>query len=348
MKDLNIPKELLEKLKTQSDVEDLVGSLYKGLIQKMLEAEMDEHLGYQKNDREGKQGSNHRNGKSSKTVKTSKGSLPIDVPRDRESSFEPIIVPKHKRMSQTIEDAVISFYAKGLSTTDIEEQIEEIYGVQLSSGSVSNITHQVLDYLKEWQVRPLDPVYFILWVDGIQFRVRQDGKILSKTVYVVIGLSNTGHKDVLGLWISETESASFWMNVFSELQSRGVEDALIICSDNLKGMSDGIRAIYPQSTHQTCIVHQIRNASKYVGWKDRKAFARDMKPIYQAVNIDQAEQALQHLKKIWGDKYPHSIRSWENNWETLTAFLEYPEQIRRIIYTTNTIESVGFPENRTV
>ena len=339
MKDLNIPKELLEKLKTQSDVEDLVGSLYKGLIQKMLEAEMDEHLGYQKNDREGKQGSNHRNGKSSKTVKTSKGSLPIDVPRDRESSFEPIIVPKHKRMSQTIEDAVISFYAKGLSTTDIEEQIEEIYGVQLSSGSVSNITHQVLDYLKEWQVRPLDPVYFILWVDGIQFRVRQDGKILSKTVYVVIGLSNTGHKDVLGLWISETESASFWMNVFSELQSRGVEDALIICSDNLKGMSDGIRAIYPQSTHQTCIVHQIRNASKYVGWKDRKAFARDMKPIYQAVNIDQAEQALQHLKKIWGDKYPHSIRSWENNWETLTAFLEYPEQIRRIIYTTNTIES---------
>ena len=196
-----------------------------------------------------------------------------------------------------------------MSTSDIEDQIQEIYGVQLSTGSVSNITNKVLDHLREWKTRPLDPVYFILWVDGIQFRVRQNGKILSKTVYVVIGLSNSGHKDVLGLWISENESASFWMNVYSDLQSRGVEDALIICSDNLKGMTEGIQAIFPQSTHQTCIVHQIRNASKYVSWKDRKAFARDMKPIYQAINEEQVKYALSQLKETWATNTIESFNS---------------------------------------
>ena len=338
-KDFKIPQELIDKLKTQSDVEDLLGSIYKELVQKMLESEMDEHLGYQKHDRVSKQVKNSRNGTSSKTLKTNSGSIDINIPRDRDSSFDPVVVPKHKRMSQTIEDSVISFYAKGMSTQDIEEQIREIYGVELSSGSVSNITNKVLDHLREWKSRPLDAVYFILWVDGIQFKVRQDGKIISKTVYVVIGLSNSGHKEVLGLWISENESASFWMTIYSDLQMRGVSDALIICSDNLKGMTEGVKAIFPRSTHQTCIVHQIRNASKYVNWKDRKAFAKDMKLIYQAVNEQQASEALNELRVNWGDKYPHSIRSWENNWETLTAFLEYPEAIRKIIYTTNTIES---------
>ena len=216
---------------------------------------MDEHLGYEKNDRLNKQTVNSRNGKSEKTIKTSSGEIGIEIPRDRTSSFDPVVVPKHKRMSQKVEDAIISLYAKGLTVTDIEEQIKEIYEVKLSPSSVSNITNKVIEHLREWQSRPLDQVYFVLWVDGIVFKVRQNGKVINKTVYVVIGLSNTGYKEVLGLWINETESAAFWMNVFGDIQARGVEDILIACSDNLKGLSEGIQSIFPQSQNQICIVH---------------------------------------------------------------------------------------------
>ena len=208
-----------------------------------------------------------------------------------------------------------------------------------SKGAISGITDKVLTYLQEWQSRPLAPVYFVAWIDGIVFKVRHQGKVVNKTVYVVIGLSNTGYKEVLGLWIHESESASFWMSVFGDLQARGVEDILIMCSDNLTGLTEGIQAIFPQSSNQICIVHQIRNASRYVVYKDKKAFTSDMKPIYQAANISQAEAALQNLEEKWGEKYPHAIQSWKRNWAELTVFFDYPMAIRKIIYTTNTIES---------
>jgi len=339
MKKLTIPDELINQLKTQSDVEDLVGGIYKQLVEKMLDSEMDEHLGYLRNDRSSKQTSNHRNGKSTKRLKTDAGEVSIDIPRDRNAEFEPIVVPKHERMSQKIEDAVISFYAKGMTVSDIEEQVEEIYGIKLSPGSISNITNSVLEHLREWQSRPLDPTYFVVWVDGIVFKVRHNGKVINKTIYVVIGLSNTGHKEVLGLWIHETESAAFWMNVFGDLQARGVEDILIVCSDNLTGLTEGIRSIFPLSQNQICIVHQIRNASRYVVHKDKKEFTKDMKPIYQAVTLNEAEHALDQLDAKWGNKYPHSIQSWRRNWQELTVFFDYPPAIRKIIYTTNVIES---------
>lgn len=336
---LDIPEELLQQLKTQSDVEDLVGGIYKQLVEKMLEKEMDEHLGYGKNERKSKSTPNHRNGKSSKRLKTDAGEIHIDIPRDRQAEFDPVIVPKHERMSQKVEDAIISFYAKGMTVRDIEDQIKEIYGVKLSPSTVSNITNSVLEHLREWQSRPLDPVYFVLWVDGIVFKVRHNGKVINKTVYVAIGLSNSGHKEVLGLWINETESAAFWMNVFGDLQARGVEDVLIVCSDNLKGLTEGIQSIFPQSQNQICIVHQIRNAMRYVVYKDRKEFVADMKPIYQAATLQEAENALERLESKWNHKYPHSIQSWKRNWAELTIFFEYPQAIRKIIYTTNVIES---------
>ena len=339
MKKIDIPEELMSRLKTQSDVEDLVGDIYKQLVEKMLEGEMDEHLGYAKGDRKSKKTTNSRNGTFSKRLKTDAGEVGIDVPRDRSAEFTPVVVPKHGRMSQKVEDAIISFYAKGLTVSDIEEQIAEIYGLKLSKGAISGITDKVLTYLQEWQSRSLAPVYFVAWIDGIVFKVRHQGKVINKTVYVVIGLSNTGHKEVLGLWIHESESASFWMSVFGDLQARGVEDILVMCSDNLTGLTEGIQAIFPQSSNQICIVHQIRNASRYVVHKDKKAFTRDMKPVYQAANISQAEAALEDLEAKWGEKYPHAIQSWRRNWAELTVFFDYPVAIRKIIYTTNTIES---------
>ena len=339
MKKIDLPEELMSRLKTQSDVEDLVGDIYKQLVEKMLEGEMDEHLGYAKGDRKSKKTTNSRNGTFSKRPKTDAGEVGIDVPRDRSAGFTPVVVPKHERMSQKVEDAIISFYAKGLTVSDIEEQIAEIYGLKLSKGAISGITDKVLTYLQEWQSRSLAPVYFVAWIDGIVFKVRHQGKVINKTVYVVIGLSNTGHKEVLGLWIHESESASFWMSVFGDLQARGVEDILVMCSDNLTGLTEGIQAIFPQSSNQICIVHQIRNASRYVVDKDKKAFTRDMKPVYQAANISQAEAALEDLEAKWGEKYPHAIQSWRRNWAELTVFFDYPVAIRKIIYTTNTIES---------
>lgn len=339
MKKLDIPKELISQLKTQSDVEDLVGGIYKQLVEKMLQGEMDEHLGYSKNDRKNKSATNHRNGKSSKRLKTDAGEVIIDIPRDRDSSFEPIVVPKHERMSQKIEDAIISFYAKGMTVSDIEEQIEEIYGLKMSQSSISNITDKVITYLRQWQSRPLDPVYFVTWIDGIVFKVRHQGRVINKTVYVVIGLSHTGHKEVLGFWIHENESAAFWMGVFGDLQARGIKDILILCSDNLTGLTEGVKSIFPDTANQVCVVHQIRNASRYVVHKDKKAFSADMKPIYQAATIQEAEQALEELETKWGHKYPHAVQSWKRNWAELTVFFDYPLAIRKIIYTTNVIES---------
>lgn len=336
-----IPEEALKKIKTQEEFESFFQELYKQGVEALLKAEIGDHLGYPKHDPSGKNSGNSRNGSSRKTLKTNLGEVPLDVPRDRNATFDPIIVPKHQRMSQKIEHAIITMYSRGMSTRDIEATIKEIYGVEVSEGSVSNITSAVLEDIKEWQQRPLEPVYFVVWMDGIVFKVRQNGKVQGKTIYLMIGLKQTGLKEVLGMWISETESASFWLNVLTDIKARGVKDILIASTDNLTGIRQAIKSAFPNTITQLCVVHQIRNSTKYVVWKDRKQFVSDLKNVYGAINRDMAYDALEEFAKKWGSKYAYAIKSWRDNWDELTAYFDYPMEIRKIIYTTNAIESLN-------
>jgi transposase-like protein len=337
--DFQIPEEALRKIKSQSELDDFFHGLYKQAIEGMLKAEMDEHLGYEKH--QSKPGDNSRNGFSNKVLKTNIGDIPLDVPRDRESSFDPVIVPKHQRMSARIEQAIITLYSRGMSTRDIEATIKEMYGIELSEGTVSNITNTIIENIKQWQQRPLESVYFVVWMDGIVIKIRNNGKVQGRTIYLVIGLRQDGLKEVLGMWISETESASFWMNVLTDLKARGVEDILISCTDNLSGIRQAINAVYPNTVSQLCVVHQIRNSARYVAWKERKKFMADLRLVYGAINKEAAYSALEDFAAKWGSKYGYAIKSWKENWEELTSFFDYPMEIRRIIYTTNTIESLN-------
>jgi transposase-like protein len=244
-------------------------------------------------------------------------------------------------MSARIEQAIITLYSRGMTTRDIEATIREMYGVELSEGTVSNITNTIVENIKQWQQRPLESVYFVVWMDGIVIKVRNNGKVQGKTIYLVIGLKQDGLKEVLGMWISETESASFWMNVLTDLKARGVEDILIACTDNLAGIRQAINAVYPNTVSQLCVVHQIRNSVRYVPWKERKQFIADLRLVYGAINKESAHDALEDFAAKWGSKYAYAIKSWRDNWEALTAYFEYPMEIRRIIYTTNTIESLN-------
>ena len=336
-----IPQEALKKIKSQAELDDFFHGLYKQAVEGMLKAEMDEHLGYQKHQSKDKTGDNSRNGFSNKVLKTNIGYIPLDVPRDRESSFDPVIVPKHQRMSARIEQAIITLYSRGMSTRDIEATVKDIYGVELSEGTVSNITNTILENIKQWQQRPLEGVYFVVWMDGIVIKVRNNGKVQGKTIYLIIGLKKDGLKEVLGMWISETESASFWMNVLTDLKARGVEDILIACTDNLAGIRQAINAVFPQTVTQLCVVHQIRNSTKYVTWKERKQFIADLRLVYGAINKVTASDALDDFAAKWGSKYGYAIKSWKDNWEELTSYFEYPIEIRKIIYTTNAIESLN-------
>jgi putative transposase len=337
--DFQIPAEALKKIKSQGELDDFFHGLYKQAVEGMLKAELDEHLGYQKH--QSKTNENSRNGYSSKVLKTNVGDIPLDVPRDRESSFDPVIVPKHQRMSARIEQAVIALYARGMTTRDIEATIKEIYGVELSEGTVSNITNSIIENIKQWQQRPLESVYFVVWMDGIVIKVRSNGRVQGKTIYLIIGLKQDGLKEVLGMWISETESASFWMNVLTDLKARGAEDILLACSDNLAGIRQAINAVYPKTITQLCVVHQIRNSAKYVAWKERREFMSDLRLVYGAINKDAAYSALEAFEAKWGSKYAYAIKSWKGNWEELTAYFDFPMEIRKIIYTTNTIESLN-------
>jgi len=336
-----IPEEALKKIKTQEEFESYFQELYKQGVEALLKAEISDHLGYPKHDPSGKNSGNSRNGSSRKTLKTNLGEVPLDIPRDRNATFDPIIVPKHQRMSQRIEHAIITMYSRGMTTRDIEATIKEIYGVDVSEGSVSNITSAVLEDIKEWQQRPLESVYFVVWMDGIVVKVRQNGKVQGKTIYLMIGLKQTGLKEVLGMWISETESASFWLNVLTDIKARGVKDILIASTDNLTGIRQAIKSAFPYTITQLCVVHQIRNSIKYVVWKDRKQFLSDLKNVYGAINRDMAYDALDEFAKKWGSKYAYAIKSWRDNWDELTAYFDYPQEIRRIIYTTNAIESLN-------
>jgi putative transposase len=338
---INIPEDAFKNIKSQAELDDYFHKLYKQAVENMLKAEMEEHLGYKKNEKAVKENKNSRNGFSNKTLKTNIGDIPLDIPRDRDSSFDPKIVPKHQRMSARIEQAIITMYSKGMTTRDIEETVKDIYGVEVSESSISNITSSIIEDIKQWQNRPLSDVYFVVWLDGIVFKVRQNGRVSNKTIYIIIGLNGDGMKEVLGLWISETESASFWVNVLSDIKARGVQDILIACTDNLAGINQAINAVFPETTSQLCIVHQIRNSCKYVVWKERKQFVADLKAIYGAINREAAADALIEFEAKWGSKYGYAVKSWQNNWDRLTAFFDFPMEIRRLIYTTNVIESLN-------
>lgn len=334
-------KEFLSQFKTEEDVSKFLKELHAQVLEQMLEGEMDAHLGYEKHSSEGNNTGNSRNGSFPKKIQTEHGEQVIQIPRDRNSKFDPIAVPKHESRGLSIERLVISLYAKGMSVSDIEDELREIYEINLSTSAISIITNRVTQSALEWQNRPLDSLYMVVWMDGIVFKVRESGKVINKTIYLCLGLTTSGHREVLGMWIGKTESASFWMSVLTDLRARGVEDILITVTDNLNGFTDTIRAVFPESTTQICVVHQIRNSCRYVVWKDMKAFTADMKEIYTSVNREQAQAALIHFEQIWGTKYPYAVQSWRRNWDELTSFFEFPVEIRKIIYTTNIIENLN-------
>lgn len=334
-----LSEDFLKQFKTGDELMSFVKELHKRGVEAMLEGELDSHLGYEKNSR--RKESNARNGYGKKKIKTTLGETEIAVPRDRDGSFNPMIVPKRKNMIDGLENIIISFYAKGMSNSDIEEQIHEMYDIDVSTTTISRITDRITNDIVAWQNRPLEPVYLIVWMDGIVFKVREGSKVINKTIYIAIGLRRDGKKEVLGLWLGKNESASFWMSVLTDMKARGVEDILITATDNLNGFTDTIKNVFPASKTQICVIHQIRNASKYVVWKDKKEFAKDQKDIYTAPTKQAAEAALKDFDKKWSQKYKYAVQSWQNNWDELTVFFEFPIEIRKIIYTTNLIENLN-------
>ncbi|QHW35418.1 IS256 family transposase (plasmid) [Paenibacillus rhizovicinus] len=327
------------KLVTAQDAQSALKDLFAETIQEMLEAEMDTHLGYEKHETKAKVSSNSRNGKSKKTVMSEYGEQEILVPRDRLSEFEPLVVKKHQSNVTGIEDQIVALYAKGVSTRDIQDHLEQVYGIEVSPTLISNVTNKLLPLIKEWQSRPLQGVYAVVFLDAIHFKVKQDGAIVNKAAYMVIGIDLDGNKDVLGMWIGENESSKFWLSVLNDLRNRGVQDILITCVDNLKGFTEAISACYSKTEIQKCIIHQIRNSTRYVSYKDLKKVTADLKPIYKAATEELALLELDRFEEAWGSKYPLIIRSWRNNWSELSTFFKYPPEIRKLIYTTNMIES---------
>lgn len=336
-----LSKEFLSQFKTGEDVTAFMKELHSRVYEQMLEGEMDNHLGYEKHSNQGDHSGNSRNGSYKKQIQTEMGESVIQVPRDREGNFEPVVVPKHQSRGLSIERLVISLYAKGMSVSDIESEMQEIYGISLSTSAISIITNKVSQTASEWQNRPLESLYMIVWMDGIVFKVRENGKVINKTVYLCVGLNKEGIKEVLGMWVGKNESAAFWMGVLTDLKARGVEDILITVTDNLNGFTETIKSVFPASTTQICVVHQIRNSCRYVVWKEKKEFASDLKNIYNAPTKEAAKMELDNFEQKWGSKYPYAIRSWRNNWEELTVFFDFPVDIRKIIYTTNLIENLN-------
>lgn len=334
-----IPDEFFKQFKTGEELNNFLKSIQKRGIEKMLEGELDAHLDYDKHSH--RKEDNSRNGYSKKTIKTSYGDDQIRVPRDRDASYNPMIIPKRKSMVEGLENVIVSLYAKGMSVSDIEEQIREIYNFDVSPATISRITDAVTADIVAWQNRPLEPVYLIVWMDGIVFKVREGSKVINKTIYIAVGLRRDGFKEVLGLWLGKNESSAFWMSVLTDLKARGTEDILITATDNLNGFTETIRTVFPESKTQICIVHQIRNACRYVVWKDKKQFTSDMKNIYNAPNKEAAVAALEDFAVKWDSKYSYAVQSWRNNWEELTVFFEYPVEIRKVIYTTNLIENLN-------
>ncbi len=336
------PKGFFKQFKSKETFQEYFNSLFKQGIEEMLQGELDEHLGYSKHQKEGYNSGNSRNGTFSKTITTeSVGDVVLNIPRDRNGAFEPTIIPKGQTISSKIEDAILGMYSRGMTTSDVRNQVKEIYGLDICETTVSNITERIMESAREWQQRTLEPVYFAVWMDGVVLKIREDGKVINKCVYIVIGLKPDGLKEVLGFWIERTESAAFWMSVLTDMKARGVEDILIACTDNLKGFTQAISAVFPETVTQLCIVHQIRNSCKFVVYKDRQEFCKDLKKVYTAINKDIALEEFEKFKTKWKSKYKYAITSWENNWDNLTNYFDYPLELRKIIYTTNTIENLN-------
>ena len=340
-KEKSLMRQLIEErgIRDMDGVHALVKELTAGLIQECMDAELEEELGYSRYDYKNKRTDNSRNGSYSKTVSSSQGEIDLKVPRDRNGDYEPQIVKKHQMDVSEIEDKILFLYSQGTSTRDIERTMQEMYGIEVDATRVSRITDKILPVIREWQNRPLESVYAMVMLDAIHYKVREDGIVVKKAVYIGIGTDLEGKKDVLGIWIGATESAKYWLSVLNGLKSRGVNDILIVSVDGLTGFSEAIAAAYPRTEIQRCIIHQIRSSTRYVSYKDVKAFTAALKPIYKAPTEELALEALDELESTWGGKYPASIKSWRDHWDELATMFKYPEQIRRIIYTTNAIEN---------
>ena len=340
-KEKSLMRQLIEErgIRDMDGVHALVKELTAGLIQECMDAELEEELGYSRYDYKNKRTDNSRNGSYKKTVSSSQGEIDLKVPRDRNGDYEPQIVKKHQMDVSEIEDKILFLYSQGTSTRDIERTMQEMYGIEVDATRVSKITDKILPVIREWQNRPLESVYAMVMLDAIHYKVREDGTVVKKAVYIGIGTDLEGKKDVLGIWIGATESAKYWLSVLNGLKNRGVNDILIVSVDGLTGFSEAIAAAYPRTEIQRCIIHQIRSSTRYVSYKDVKAFTAALKPIYKAPTEELALEALDELESAWGGKYPASIKSWRDHWDELATMFKYPEQIRLIIYTTNAIEN---------
>jgi len=328
------------EIESAQDLSSAIKDLFKDSLQEMMNAEFDNSMGYSRYDKK-EEKTNYRNGTTKKKLKSEFGEFDFETPRDRNNEFEPIIVPKNKRDVSGIEDKIISLYGRGLSTREINEQIQDLYGIEISSTMVSNITDQILPKIKEWQERPLNEVYPICFIDAIHFSVRQENTVVKKAAYIVLGINDIGEKDILGIWVGENESAKFWLGVFNDLKARGIKDILIMCSDGLTGMKEAINTSFPKAIQQRCIVHMIRNSVRFICYKDLRTFCNDLKTIYTSKNEKLGYEQLQKVKEKWKEKYPTALRCWEENWDAVCPFFNYSQPVRKIMYTTNTIESLN-------
>ena len=334
-------RELLQlaNVNSMDDIHELFKETIGEFMENGLEAELDEELGYSKYDYRNKATDNSRNGHSSKKLKTSYGEIEIETPRDRKGEFEPQLIKKNQTsVSQDVENKILSMYAKGMTTGDIETHIRDIYGLEVSDSTISRVTDKILPIVKDWQNRPLEPIYAVVFLDAIHYHVRSEGQVVKKAVYIAIGIDLDGRKDVLGMWVGENESAKYWATVLNSLKNRGLEDILIVCTDNLTGFSQAIEAVYPKTDIQNCIIHQLRNSSKYVSYKDLKELMADLKRVYAAVDESSTLDALDEFAAKWDKKYPKISKSWRDNWANLSTYFKFPEEVRRLIYTTNAIE----------
>lgn len=333
--------ELAKGLKTPEDLSTFSAQLTKLTVEAALNAEMENHLGYAPHDPDGRNSGNSRNGYTSKTLKGDHGEVEIDTPRDRNGSFEPQIVSKGQTRVTGMDDQILSLYARGMSTRDIVDAFQEMYGAEVSAGLISKVTNAVMEQVIEWQNRPLDAIYPIVFLDCIHIKIRHDKRVINKAVYLALGVNLEGHKELLGIWISETEGAKFWLSVLTELENRGVKDVLIACVDGLTGFPEAIQSTYPSAKVQLCIVHMVRNSLKFVPWKDHKAVTAGLKQIYQSATEQEASLELERFAEAWDDKYPQISKSWRNHWPNLITLFDYPADIRKVIYTTNAIESLN-------
>ena len=336
--------QLLEGCDSPDDIlgeAGLLKQLTKKVAERALNAEMEQHLGYAKHALEGKNSGNSRNGKTSKKIRSVHGEIELDIPRDRNGSFEPKLVKKGEKQLNGFDDRIISLYARGMSTRDIQAHFEDSYGVEVSPTFISQVTNEVMDEVKQWQQRPLDALYPVVYLDCLVVRSRDSGAVQNKSVYLALGINTDGEKELLGLWMAQTEGAKFWLSVMNELRNRGLQDIFIACCDGLKGFPEAIETVYPKTQVQLCIVHQIRHSLRYVNWKQRKEIAADLRRIYGAATLAEAELALAEFAEKWDDQHPTISLSWRNNWERLSVFFDYPPEIRKVIYTTNAIESLN-------